>query len=124
MIEILNEMPPGVVGFVAKGQVTRKDYEDILIPKMTEILAAHRRVRCYYELGSDFSGMDPGAAWEDFKLGVQHITQWERIAVVTDVEWVRFALAAFRFVIPGDVRVFASGDSVAARAWIIESKST
>ncbi|MDW9232416.1 STAS/SEC14 domain-containing protein [Burkholderia cepacia] len=67
--------------------------------------------------------MDPGAAWEDFKLGVQHITQWERIAVVTNVDWVRFALAAFRFVIPGEVRVFSSSDRVAARAWIIEHKS-
>ncbi|WP_257251565.1 STAS/SEC14 domain-containing protein [Burkholderia cepacia] len=123
MIEKVNDLPDGIAGFIATGQVTRKDYEDVLIPAMEAILRKHAKVRLYYELGADFSGMDPGAAWEDFKLGVQHITQWERIAVVTNVEWVRFALAAFRFVIPGEVRVFSSSDRVAARAWIIEHKS-
>ncbi|KWC91788.1 STAS/SEC14 domain-containing protein [Burkholderia cepacia] len=123
MIEKINDLPDGIAGFIARGQVTRKDYEDMLIPVMEEMLRRHAKVRLYYELGADFSGMDPGAAWEDFKLGVQHITQWERIAVVTTVEWVRFALAAFRFVIPGDLRVFSISDREAARAWIIERKS-
>ncbi|AXF25221.1 hypothetical protein CUJ89_26900 [Burkholderia pyrrocinia] len=123
MIEKVNGLPDGVAGFVATGQVTRQDYEDVLIPAMEAMLRKHAKVRLYYELGIDFTGMDPGAAWEDFKLGVQHITQWERIAVVTNVEWVRFALAAFRFVIPGEIRVYASSDKVAAQAWIIESKS-
>ena len=42
------------------------------------------KVHCYYELGPQFSGMDPGAAWEDFKPGIEHLTRWERLAIVTD----------------------------------------
>ncbi|MBS2132192.1 STAS/SEC14 domain-containing protein (plasmid) [Burkholderia thailandensis] len=123
MIDIVNDLPDGVAGFVAKGRVTRKDYEDVLIPAMETALKANRKVRCYYELGPEFSGMDPAAAWEDFKLGIQHLSQWERVAVVTDVEWIRIALSVFRFLIPGEVRVFGAGQSAQARQWIIEGKT-
>ncbi|MFX1670720.1 STAS/SEC14 domain-containing protein [Paraburkholderia sp. A2WS-5] len=123
MIEIVTGLPDGVAGFVATGRVTRKDYEDVLLPALEATLRSHPKVRCYYELGPDFSGMDPGAAWEDFKVGMQHITQWERVAVVTNVEWIRIALTAFRFMIPGDVRVYLNGDAATARAWIVEGKS-
>ncbi|WP_407665917.1 SpoIIAA family protein [Mycolicibacterium aubagnense] len=32
-------------------------------------------------------GFDPGAIWEDQKLGFAHFFDWERCAVVTDVAW-------------------------------------
>jgi hypothetical protein len=123
MINSVSGLPDGVAGFVAVGHVTRNDYDEVLIPTMETVLRGHPKVRCYYELGTEFSGIAPGAAWEDFKLAIQHIRQWERIAVVTDVEWIRIALAAFRFVMPGDLRVFSNNDAAAARAWIIEGKS-
>lgn len=122
MIETMTDLPDGVAGFVAKGRVTRKDYEDVLIPAIEAAFSAHRKVRCYYELGPEFSGMDPAAAWEDFKIGVQHWFQWERVAVVTDIEWIRIALSGFRFLIPGDVRVFGCSESAQARQWIAEGK--
>ncbi|QBC31779.1 STAS/SEC14 domain-containing protein [Pandoraea sp. XY-2] len=123
MIEIVTDLPDGVAGFVAKGRVTRKDYEDVLIPAMETALKAHRKVRCYYELGPEFTGMDPAAAWEDFKLGIQHLSQWERVAVVSDVEWVRMALNVFRFLIPGEFRIFDAGQATQARQWITEGKA-
>ncbi|MFX1670751.1 STAS/SEC14 domain-containing protein [Paraburkholderia sp. A2WS-5] len=122
MIEIVANLPDGVAGFVAKGRVTRKDYENVLIPAMERMLKTHRKVRCYFEVGPEFSGMDPGAAWEDFKLGVQHLTQWERMAVVTDIEWMRIALSVFRFLIPGELRIFGVCQSAQARGWLIEDK--
>lgn len=123
MIEILTGMPDGVAGFAAKGRVTRKDYEDVLIPKMLEVLNAHRKVRCYYELGPEFSGMDPGAAWEDFKLGIEHLTRWERLAIVTDVEWIRITLNIFRFLVPCELRLFAASDAAQGRNWIAEANA-
>ncbi|WP_434666926.1 STAS/SEC14 domain-containing protein [Paraburkholderia sp. A3BS-1L] len=66
--------------------------------------------------------MDPGAAWEDFKLGVQHLTQWERVAVVTDIEWMPITLSVFRFLIPGELRIFDVCQSAQAREWLIEGK--
>ena len=56
--------------------------------------------------------------WEDFKIGVEHLSRWERVAVVTDIEWIRHAANVFSFLMPGEVRVFATSDAPAARQWI------
>jgi SpoIIAA-like len=123
MIETIENLPDNVVGLIAKGQVTRKDYEQVLIPKVEAALKRHAKIRLYYELGSQFSGIDPGAAWEDFKVGFEHLTRWERMAVVTDVEWIRHMINAFRFVMPGDLRVFATAQAADARAWILSTQA-
>ncbi len=89
MIEQLSGFPDNVLAFVGRGRVTRADYTDVLTPAVKKALAKHERVRLYYELGHDFAGIDPGAMWEDFKIGVEHLTHWERAVVVTDVEWIK-----------------------------------
>jgi hypothetical protein len=120
MIEIVAGLPDGVVGFVAKGRVTKSDYDSVLIPKVKEAVARRGKVRCYYELGPEFTGIEPGAMWEDFKLGMEHLLQWERVAVVTDAEWIRIAISAFRFLVPGEIRVFSVARAAEARHWIVE----
>jgi hypothetical protein len=121
MIEVLEGLPDNVVAFVAKGRETRRDYDQVLIPKVVEALGRHEKIRCYYELGSEFSGMDSGAIWEDVRVGFAHLSHWERVAVVTDVDWIRFAISMFRFLVPGEVRVFGADEASAARHWISET---
>lgn len=120
MIELLEGFPEGVVGFAAKGRVSREDYESVLVPAVERALRHAGGIRCYYELGKEFSGMEPGAAWEDFKVGLGHLTRWERVAVVTDIEWIRHAMDVFGFLVPGDYRVFPTTQAADARRWIGE----
>ena len=118
MIETIEGLPNGTVGFAAKNRVTRRDYEEVLVPKVEDAFRRHDRVRCYYELGAGFSGFEAGAVWEDFKIGLGHWSHWEKVAVVTDTEWIRYAVNGFRFLMPGDVRVFPTSCAAEARAWI------
>lgn len=118
MIDLIEDFPDNIVGFAAKGQLTRKDYEQVLIPKVEAALKRHDKIRLYYELGPQFTGVDAGAAWEDAKIGVEHLTRWERVAVVTDVDWMKHTVNAFRFVMPGQLRVFPTAQTSEARAWI------
>lgn len=118
MIETVAGLPDNVIAFVAKGRVTRRDYDDVLTPAVEAALQRHPRIRCYYELGTDFTGMDAGAAWEDFRLGIGHLTKWEKVAVVTDVAWIRHTMNAFRFLMPGDIRIFATSQAEEAKTWI------
>lgn len=118
MIKILDGFPESVVALVAEGHVTKKDYEEVLIPKVNEALSRHGKVRLYYELGASFAGIDAEAAWEDFKIGLEHLSRWERMAVVTDVRWIRTTLNAFRFVMPGKLRVFDTSHVADARSWV------
>lgn len=118
MIEILQGFPDGVVAAQATGRVTRRDYDEVLIPAVEAAFAGRPKLRCYYQLGPGFAGMDAGAMWEDARVGLGHRAGWERVALVTDVEWIRHAAAAFRFLVPGEIRVFAIAEAAAARRWI------
>ena len=70
MIEQLVGFADNVVAFRCLGRVTKPDYRSVLVPAVTEALRRQRKVRLYYETGPDFS-LDPGAAWEHFKVGVR-----------------------------------------------------
>jgi hypothetical protein len=72
MVELLSG---NVVACVGNGRITKDDYEKVLIPSIEQALSRNAKIRCYYELGRDYSG-DTDAAWEDFKIGVEHLTRW------------------------------------------------
>lgn len=118
MLEVLEEMPEGIIAIAAKGRVTAADYDKTLIPLVEKALKQHRKVCLYYELGPEFSGIDVGAAWKDFRIGVEHLPRWDRMAIVTDVEWIQHTMRIFRFLMPGHLRVFPISDAAEARAWI------
>ena len=119
MIEKISGFPDHVLGFLCKGQVTRADYDNVLVPAVTRALASHDRVRLYYEIAPDVSGFDPGAMWEDMKTGVEHFTRWQRIAVVTDIAWISHTMRLFSFLIPGQTRTFSLAQTAQAREWIL-----
>lgn len=120
MLERMQGLPDNVLGIEAKGKVTGTDYESLLIPAVEEILERHDRIRSLYQLGEEFEGFDAKAVWDDAKVGLSHIRSWERVAVVTDIGWIRTTITAFGFVMPGEVRVFENRELAEARQWICE----
>jgi hypothetical protein len=43
----------------------------------------------------------------------------ERVAIVTDIDWISHTAKLFAFVLPGDVRVFPLSEAENAREWIV-----
>jgi len=119
MIELLKGFPENVIAVSCKGKITKSDYDTVLVPTVEEALSAHDKVRLYYEAGPGFAGIEPAAAWEDFKVGMEHFTRWQRVAVVTDVDWIKHTMQIFSFIMPGDMRVFRTSEAEQARAWIV-----
>lgn len=114
MLELIAGLPKNVVGIVAKGKVTMQDCHDVLVPAIRKSRKRHDKIRLYYELNSRF----PGAAWDDLDLGLEHASCCERVAIVTDIGWVSLTVKAVRFLIPSEIRVFASLQAEEGRAWI------
>ena len=123
MIEVMTDLPDRVLGLKASGQVSADDYKTVLVPAIEQKLTQHAKARLLYVLGDDFEGYTSGAAWEDAKVGMKHLTSFERVAVVTDVDWIEKMIKAFGFALPGDVRVFDDDDLDEARIWISEAPS-
>jgi hypothetical protein len=118
MIEVLEGFPTNVTAFACHGHVTRQDYDTVLVPKVKEALEQHEKVRLYYETAADFDNIDAGAVLEDTMIGLSHALRWEKLAVVTDINWIRRSIMLFRFLMPGELRVFSSADAAKARSWI------
>ncbi len=118
MIEQIAALPAGTLGFRAHGQVTAEDYERVVVPDVEAAFALNRKLRLLYVTADDFTGFDPGAMWNDIKLGARHFSGWERVALVTDVPWLRAAAAAMGFMVPAEFRLFAAPDLADARRWI------
>jgi len=120
VIEILKDFPDSIAAFACRGHLTKSDYDTVLIPDIEDRLQRHDRVRVYYEIAPD--SVDPGAMWEDTKLGFSHLRSWERFAVVTDVDWIKHAVKLFGFLMPGELRVFPAAEASIAREWIAEKQ--
>jgi SpoIIAA-like len=114
MIELIDGFPRHVVAISVRGRATRQECRDVLAPAIAKSLRWRDKIRLYYELGSRF----PGSGWDDLDLGFEQASRCERIAIVTDIAWVRLTVKAVRFLIPGDVRVFDTTEAAAARSWI------
>jgi hypothetical protein len=92
---------------------------------MEPIYAALERgekLNIYFELGDDFHGLDSGALWQDVKaagsVGLKHRSSWQRMALVTDKDWVRHGASAFGSLAPGELRLFESSErDEAAPGW-------
>jgi hypothetical protein len=120
MVETIPDLPENVLGFSAKGKVTSDDYESVIIPAVETMFASEEKVRFLYHLGQEFTGFEGAAMWDDAKLGLKHLRGWEKMAVVSDIEWIRVTLKAFGLVIPGHVRVFHNSELPEAKRWVTE----
>ena len=120
MLERLQDVPAPVVGIKATGQVTGDDYRTVLIPAVEKALEGGHKVRLLYVLGDDVKGMgfSAGAAWEDTKVGLGHYNRWEKVAVVSDKEWLRDSVDIFGYLIPGQVKAFTPAEEAEARTWV------
>jgi hypothetical protein len=113
-------LPPNVVGVEANEKLTAEDYETILIPAVeaAESASTDGKVRMLFVFGQSFPGTTAGAAWEDTKLGLGNFRHWERTALVGDSDWLRHAVHALSWAMPGEVRVYSPSDLDDAMSWI------
>ena len=113
MLKIIKGMPDNVVAVSAGGKVTGDDYEKVLVPLIEEKLKGHEKIRMLYELGPEYSSFTAEAMWDDAKVGIRHLTAFEKVAVVSDVSWIVNATKIFSFMMPCQIRVFGAKRHVA-----------
>jgi hypothetical protein len=118
VIHLLTDLPEGVVGIEAVGHVEAEDYTNVVEPAVRSALERSDKVRLLYVLGEGFEGYSAAASWKDAKLGIGHWSAWEKIAIVTDRDWIRDALKALGWMLPGEVEIFPTAAQGDAIAWL------
>jgi hypothetical protein len=126
VVERVGDLPAGVLGFRASGKITRDEYQDLMKP-IYETLEQGGKLNIYFELAGDFEGLNLGALREDLKaagsVGLKHRSSWQRMALVTDKDWIRHGAAVFGPLAPGELRVFGPDETTQAKAWVAEPLS-
>jgi hypothetical protein len=122
VIEEIQDMPPGTVGLRVWGEVTGEDYKNVLLPATERALDQHGDIRLVFQAGPDFDRFSAGMIGADvtkgLSFGVKHWSAWKRMAVVTDVEWLRHAMQMLGWMTPGEARLFSLDELAQAKEWV------
>ncbi|GAB2874987.1 STAS/SEC14 domain-containing protein [Microbulbifer echini] len=104
----------------AHGKLTHEDYQT-MVPMLNSAIAGieNPKIDCLMD-ASDLQGWEPRAAWDDFKLGVSHGREFNRIAVISDKRWMKWASKVGSWFIGGEYKVFDSEET--AMAWLREGE--
>ncbi len=120
MLRRMTDMPGGTIGFEAVGEVEDDDWKETVEPVLRQEIAEGRNVRLLYLIGAGAREVEGDAMSADTGFRVRHATSYERVAVVSDEDWVRPALRALSFLLPGKARGFRVRDLVEAKAWLAD----
>lgn len=122
LIEVLKDFPDNVAAYACHRRLTKADYDTVLIPDIEDKLTRHNKLRIYCEIAPDYAGLEPDAVWGDWKFSFSTWFDWERGAIVTDVEWMSWATKFFGLLVPGEWRAFPTAEASKAREWIVENQ--
>lgn len=84
MISIINDAPENVAAFNATGEITREDFENLVIPHVKSKVEQFDELNYLLYLDTDLDNFTMGAWLQDALLGIKNITKWNRAAIVTD----------------------------------------
>jgi hypothetical protein len=108
----------GLIEIELDGRVERADFERVAA-RLERAIQAHGKVRLM-EVVRSFTGLDAGTLLEDVKFSLRHLNHFSRVAVVSDLAWLRTLATVSGKLIPAEVRVFGLAEQDRARAWLME----
>jgi SpoIIAA-like len=124
MIERLEDLPAGTVGFRCSGQLSGEAMEQVVAPAISAAIAEYDRIKALLRFEPDFEGFSFAAAWDDAGLGLRYWDGFERLAVVTDLAWMGHGLRALGVLLPCPLRIFPLAEEATARRWLSEALGT
>jgi hypothetical protein len=117
MLQILPESQANILGLKVGGKFTSRDCQELLIPRLKNLIREHGRVRVLLCLDEDFQGSDLEALSQE-AFGLQHRDDFQRIAVVGASWWLSLQLKLMAPLIAGEVRNFSRAELPEAWTWI------
>lgn len=120
MIEVITDIPKNVAGFRAKGEVTKDDYQNVIVPEVTQLAKETGQINFLLYLDTDVRNFTAGAWLQDAMLGIRHLTKWNRAAIISDSEGVIKFTDAFSIAAPGEFMGFKKADYERAVLWVSE----
>lgn len=117
MITIISEAPENVAAFNATGEVTKEDFENLVIPRVKQKVDQFNELNYLLYLDTDLDNFTMGAWLQDALVGLKNLTKWNRTAIVTEKEGVQNFTDIFSVLMPGEFKSFPKGNLYNALYW-------
>jgi|SaaInl4_135m_RNA_FD_contig_31_657549_length_488_multi_3_in_0_out_0_1 hypothetical protein len=117
MFTFLPQTKGSLIAVNVSGKLTHEDYVEHIIPKIDAVLEKHKKMSLYFEL-EDFHGWEWQAALDDFKTGVKHRRDIDKVAVVGEKAWHEWVSKIFTLVVTGEIQYFEKPDQAKALKWV------
>lgn len=124
MISILQNVPDNVAAFEATGEVTKDNFENVVIPQVKKKVEQYDDLNYLLLLNTDVKNFTAGAWWEDAILGLKNLTKWNRAAIVTSSENIIGFTDFFSKIMPGEFKGFRKEEYDNAVQWVSGGQSS
>jgi SpoIIAA-like len=118
MFNIMPESQGKIIGLRATGKLTDQDYKEILLPSLEALIMQHGKIRLLCFIDEGFTGLEPGAFWEDAKFFFPHKNDFEKMAIAGGPKWVGLIMKLFAPLMAGEARIFHGDQLPEAWEWI------
>jgi len=94
----------------AIGKLTHDDYQTIT-PMIESALEGvdHPKIKAIFD-GTELEGWELRAAWDDFKIGLKHGSEFEKIAIYGNRRWQEISAKVGSWFMSGEVKYFENRD--------------
>src|ERR1700712_255537 len=118
MLQLINDLPPQVIGIHAFAEVTEQEYGDLLILLLDNQLKANKKINFILVVETDIKDFASGAWCGSVKIGLKHFFKWGKVAIVTDQKGVLGYNDLFKYILPGKFKKFPLDELDEALRWV------
>lgn len=115
MILKLNDTPDTLVAFVACEEITKADFDNVVLPAADELVLRTGKLNYLLVVA------DTIKKWSlDLRLkeAMPALTRWNRAAIVTDADRIQWLTVLFRSIVPVELRAFTHSEIDQAINWV------
>ena len=120
MLQIINYLPPHVVGIHAVNAVSEKAYKNALTPLLNNLLRQNKKINLILVLEANISNFTSGAWCGNINIGFRYFFKWNKVAIVTDRKGVLGYNDLFKYFVPGKFKTFRLEQLDIAVRWVSE----
>ncbi|QYJ73763.1 STAS/SEC14 domain-containing protein [Shewanella sp. FJAT-52076] len=118
MIRLKPGFEHDTIAVEASGMIEAGDYSRVLIPALEQALKDHASVRIWYEIADGCRGASLLSLWQDVLLGLFHLDDFRRIAILTNRPAFRRMGELIGLFMPCPVCVFPLDEVQSAKIWL------
>lgn len=117
MITIIQDAADNVAAFKATAQVTKDDFENVVLPHVKSKVEVYDELNYLFHLDTKLEEFTVGAWMQDAWLGIKNLTKWNRCAIISDEEGIHKFTETFNKLMIGEFKAFTTAQIGVAAKW-------